>query len=168
MVGSVSMFSLVDQTGKWIKSWKSFVFRTRAKCIVNILSAPQPKLAFKWTKSFAHIVYCFVCQCTRCDLRIVNCELSCSKFYHVEHIAQSIWLNDNIARQFCCTSRHTNTQNMAIWSAMKPVSYRWRPNFDDVHERWIAQLTTNMNYYSPVFDNRGRIFFPALLYCNSR
>lgn len=31
------------------------------------------------------------------------------------------------------------------------------------HGRWIAQLTTNMNYYSPVFNNLGGIFFSLFL-----
>lgn len=32
------------------------------------------------------------------------------------------------------------------------------------HGRWIAQLTKNMNYYSPMFDNLSSIFFLSLLF----
>lgn len=110
----VSMVSLVDQTGKWIKTekfscWKYFNKGTFGLAL-SIVCAFHSKHCCWWE-----------------DLQS-------------ERSALSIWLNDDddfAEKRSTCT---TSQRSILAYSEM-------------FQRRWVAQLTTNMSYYSPVFDN---------------
>lgn len=142
------MVSWVDQTRKWIKSWN----KTFPKCwrfAENMASICK----MKWTeaKNFCALsVFGIVCA-----IALSDAIFSCGSF-----------TKSNILR--CRYDWMTMPRQFPLHRTISTAATRRVARFHREHCRWIAQSTTNMNYYSQVFNNLDSIFIFVWLcaFCN--